>query len=460
MYEVGKEKVLSVNGRIVKNGIAITVKNRDFVVEYPTEIWQQFPTEAKEMLRDNLVFGDTHFLPLTLGYTKIKYNTKFPMVESFLFQNQIMDMTKSESWDKVPTLSYLKQFHNLEYDFAPGSPAFLKEFHNPKVKNKQRVVIVPFSFGKESLLSVALCLELGIKPILVYSQEPSMPYEEAYKRKKLAEFGKKFNVETHFVKNGPGLFRYDAAFSKKKGTEVGWASQTTLIALQVLPFVYAHNADYIFFGSEYLNNEYKVRDGWKVFYSYDQSSFFTLHQDSMIRLLTKGSCRVKATLEPIDQINIFEILHRRYPEIGVYQFSCAADHPLYKDTQWCHRCYKCARMYLFARVINLDPATIGFKKDLLNQPGLFENYFGKVMSSGNRYELDVSFYTLYKRGDRSHYVKLFEKTRLKTMAPWKKYYSHFTTMRPWQNLPEEYASQMLDIFQEELDSLKKLIPKK
>lgn len=458
MFENKNEKVLEINGRLVKNGIAITVKNRDFIIEYPVDIWKKFPADAKQMLLDNITFGDTHFLPITLGYTKAKYNTQFPMVESFLFRNQLMDMTKAELWDHVPTLTYLKQFYNLDFDFKHGSPTF-SSAPVSKIKNKQPVAIVPFSFGKESLATVAMCLEIGIKPILVYSQEPSMEYEEKYKRKKLAEFGKKFKVDTYFVKNGPGLFRYDEAFKQKPGTEVGWASQTTLIALQVLPFVHAHNADYIFFGSEYFVNEFHYRDGWKVFESYDQCSFFTMEQDTMIRLLTRGRCRVKATFEPIDQINIFDILHRRYPEMGKYQFSCTAQSPLLKDSQWCHKCYKCSRMYLFARTIGLDPASIGFKKDLLNEPGLFDNYFGKVIESGNKYELDFCFYSLLKRGDTSLYVKKFEKTRLNKMQPWVDYYNHFTAIRPWMNLPEKYDKKMLKIFQTELDGLKKILPK-
>ncbi len=459
MPKASAEKVLSVNGRLTKNGIAITVKNRDFLVEYPIEIWKKVPAEAKQMLLDNLTFGDTHFLPLTLGYDRIKYNTQFPLVESFLFRNQMMDMTKSEEWDDAPLLSYLKQFYNLEFDFKPGTPAFPKEFPKSKIKKKQPIAVVPFSFGKESLTTVAMCLELGIKPILVYSQEPSMAYEETYKRKKLEEFGKKFKVDTYFVKNGPGLFRYDAAFSKKRGTEVGWGSQTTLIALQVLPFVYAYNADYIFFGSEYLSNESHLNNGWKVYICYDQTSFYTLEQDAMIRLLTHGQCEVKASLEPIDQLNIFDLLHLRYPKFGQYQFSCTAEAPLLKDSQWCHKCYKCARMYLFARVVGLDPATIGYKKDLLNEPGLFENYFGKDHKSGSSYELDFCFYALAKKGNTSKYVERFRKEKMSKMPPWSTFYKHFTSIRPWLNLPAKYDKKILKIFTSELNHLKKILPK-
>lgn len=451
-----REKTLFVRGTLVSNGIQITVEKKDFVIEYPSEIWAQMPAAAKEVLLDNLTFGNTHFLPLTLGYSRIQYNTRFPVAESFLFRNQLLDMTKSEEWDNAPLLSYLKQFYNLEFDFALGSPVLPPAPQKPKTK--QPVAIIPFSFGKESLATFALCRELGIKPVLVYSQEPSMAFEEVYKKEMLKKFSKEFGVDVYFAKNGPGLFRYDAAFKKKCGTEVGWGSQTTLLALQMLPFVYAYGAQYILFGSEYLSNEYHFNKGWKVFICYDQTSFYTQEQTAMIRLLTKDACTVKSSLEPIDQINIFDLLHRRYPEIGKYQFSCTAEAPLYKDSQWCHTCYKCSRMFLFARTVDIDPFSIGFKKDLLNEPGLFVNYFGKEHKSGSTHELDFCFYALAKKGVKSRYVEQFKKIKLKKMPPWKELYREFTTLRPSLNLPEAYQEKIFAIFQTELDGLKKILP--
>ena len=155
-----------------------------------------------------------------------------------------------------------------------------------------------------------------------------------------------------------------------------------------------HKADLMLFGSEYLNNYYDIHDGWKIFISYDQTSFFTKEQDIMVRLLSNNHCSVRTTLEPMDQISIFYLLHKRYPEIGKYQFSCTAEFPLYHGSQWCHKCYKCSRMFLFARCCEVDPYSIGFKKDLLNEPGLFDNYFGTSITSGTSQELDFCFFML------------------------------------------------------------------
>lgn len=453
-----KEKKLIVSGSLIKDGIDIKVLSKHFKIKYPLQVWNKTPQDVKKMLLDNLTFGDTHFLPITLGYGRVSYNTRLPVAETFLYRNQMMDMLKSEKFDHAPYLSYIKQFYNLEYDFSTEKSSPFADSQKVRKKNKKPIAIIPFTFGKESLTSFAICRELGISPILVYSQEPSQPHEEAYKKRKLKELEEKFGVITHYVENGPGLFRYDTAFNKKKGTEVGWGSQTTLIGLQMIPFVYAYNADYMLFGSEYLNNEYEWKDGWKVFLSADQTTFFTQEQDMLIRLLTHDTCRVHSTLEPMEEVNIFYMLHHRYSEIGKYQFSCTAEKPLYEDSQWCHTCYKCARMYLFAKVCDIDPSSIGFKKDLLNEKGLFSNYFGAESKSGSSDELDFCFYVLYKKGVKSPYVELFKKQKLAGLKPWKTHYwPLFTHMQPHLNLPPAHKNDMEHIFTEELSLFKKKI---
>ena len=54
MFENTKEKILSVQGRLIKNGIAITVEGRDFLVEYPEKIWKVVPIDLKQLILDNL----------------------------------------------------------------------------------------------------------------------------------------------------------------------------------------------------------------------------------------------------------------------------------------------------------------------------------------------------------------------------------------------------------------------
>ncbi len=455
-----QEKILDVRGSFTKDGIRIIVRGKRFDIAFPAAIWQKTPAEIKQVLLENLTFGNTHFLPVTLGYDRIKYNIPLPLLESLLFRNQAVSIVKAEVYDKVKPATYLKAFFNTQYDFAPGAGALPFGPKRRQFKNKKPIAILPFTFGKESLLTFALCRELGIKPVLVYSQEPSSPYEETYKKKQLALFSKEFKVDTHFVKYEPGLFRYDVAFKEKPGTEVGWGLQTTLLSWQMLPFVFAYGAEYILFGSEHANNEYEMNeDGWRVQLSYDQSSFFTMEQDLAVRTVTEDNCRVRTSLEPMEETSILFMLHTRYPEIGKYQFSCTGEKPLLAGSQWCHNCYKCWRMFLIACAVGVDPYSFGFKKDILNQTGIFTNYFGEDIKSGSNNELDFCFYILHKKNWQSPYVELFRKTKLAGLKPWSEFVKEFTTVQPELNLPAAYRNTMMSIFKEELKNLKKILPR-
>jgi hypothetical protein len=461
MTHLGKRdssgRTLVVKSRETPTGFVVIVEDREFPVEFPPEIWAATPADLRRALLENLVFGNTHFLPLMLGQEQIHYDFPLPLLESFLFKNQLFDLTSTEKADEQESTAYLRPFYNLSFEFERGAGALPDAKDWPQPDRHAPTAILPFSFGKESLATTALCLEIGIRPVLVYCQEPVQPYEEAYKVEKLREFGGRFGVETHFIRNAPGLFRYGKAYGFTPATEVGWGSQATLLALLALPFARAYNAEYILFGNEFANNETGFRQGWRTFSSFDQTSYWAQQQNHMIRILSGGQVQVKSSLEPLEEISIFNLLHRRYPEIGRYQFSCSAEEPLYADSQWCHACYKCARMYLFARCCDIDPNAIGFKKDLL-RPELFSHYFGAVYKTGFSFELDFAFYVLYKRHVAGSALELFEREKLPHLKPWRDYWEYFTALKPDMNLPDAHKAKMVSIFSQELARFREILP--
>lgn len=452
-----KQSTLLVNGYLRDSGITIEVENKTYAIDYPPAIWQQTPTSIQQALLENLTFGNTHYLPLILGGEKIKYNTKFPLLESFLFRNQLNDILICEKVDQASHLSYMRSFYNLEFEFNGDSTLpNLNEIR--QFSQRQPKAVLPFTFGKESLTTFALCRELGIEPIIVYSQEPAHPYEETYKKKLLRKFAKQFSVKTYYIKNEPGLFRYGKAFNLMQQTEIGWGTQTTLLALLAIPFTIAEQAQYILIGSEYLNNEYTMTAGWKEYLSCDQTSFWMRQQNNIVRLFTNNNCQLKSSLEPLEEISIFSLLHFNYPTIGEYQFSCSGQKPLIAESQWCHACYKCARMYLFAACCGINPATIGFKVNLLKQKGMFDHYFGSEFATGSTQDLDFAFYILVKKKVASPYVDQFIATKLKQLKPWSYYVNYYTSLQPYQNLPREYETQLTSIFNNNLEKFKKRLP--
>ncbi len=449
---------LRIQARDTDNGVLLLVDDRPFRIEYPEGLWGETPPSIRQTLVESLAFGNTHFLPLMLGKSKIDYDFGLPIFESHLFKNQLYDLPSCEKADGAEPLSYLKRFFNLDLTFK-NTPGALPDFSQiPRFTSEPPTAILPFTFGKESLATFALCQELGIRPILMYSQEPAHPHEEEYKVKQLKNFSQEFNVPAYFIQNEPGLFRYGKAFGLKESTEVGWGSQTTLLALMALPLVFRHGARHILFGSEFLNNEFELRNGWKSHNSFDQSSFWTRQQSNMMRLMTRGQCTVQSSLEPIEEINIFHLLHHRYPAIGKYQFSCSGEHPLYNGTQWCHACYKCVRMYLFALCCDIDPASIGFQKNLLEREDLFSHYFGTEFKTGALQDLDFAFYALLKKGIDSPLVKRFKAEKLPHLKPWEWYRSYYSSLQPEENLPPAHRDRLLSIFREEIRAFGDLLP--
>src|SRR3989344_1698689 len=150
-------KILKVSSNLTNNGFDLKTDNKNFSTVYPADIWQKTPVILRKILLENITFAETHWLPLILkGYVKVAYNTCQPFFEPLLFKNQLYDLLFSESADEVRQLTYLKQFYNLEYLFSKTSATGLNSGDIPVFKSSSQrpIAIIPFTFGKESLLLV------------------------------------------------------------------------------------------------------------------------------------------------------------------------------------------------------------------------------------------------------------------------------------------------------------------
>jgi|GEM_PF-2351504 len=462
-----KQNLLKINGRLSDRGIDIFVGSKKFPIVYPKDIWQKIPADVGRVLLENIVFCETNYLPLLLNKDGADYNFNYPLFEPVFFKNQLFDMLDCEASDGVQFLSYLKKFYNLTFRFCSLKSSLPKWPKYRRVPGTRPKAVLPFSFGKESLVSVAICLEVGIEPILVYCEEPVQPYERDCKLKLLKKIANEFKIKVHFIEHKPGLFRYGYAFNLKRPTEIGWGHQTTLLSLLTLPFVYYYQAQYVLTGSEYQNNFTEMRNGWRVFYSIDQTEDFTAIKNNLLHLMTGGQCEVKNTLEAFDEIHIFYTLFHRYPRFAKYLFSCMAENPLYRNSHWCHRCHKCGQNFLYARALGFDPSKVGFQENLLAIPGFFDNGFQHGIKVFLKQELDFPFHILAQRGDNSFYVKKFKQKiiplLLKHNSPsplahsWQECREHYTKIHPANNLPEPYGKKILKVLADELASFKKII---
>jgi len=272
--------------------------------------------------------------------------------------------------------------------------------------------VMPFSFGKDSLLTFALTKELSITMYPVFFVEPACPTQNGIKKKLYGNFIKEQNVSIQLFNNTLGNLRQPG------GMMWGWDMLLTQYTLLLIPFLYAHKARYLFWSNEQSLNENNTnQEGYRINPTHDQSSQWVLHLNNLLRSYSLNTT-VSSIIEPLHELLILYILHKRYPDIGKYQLSC--DSETKRKKRWCGRCSECARVYIFMKAIGVDPKTIGLVDDMLKTKHEKLFYlFDKPKTPGELNTLTQSygerllaFYIAYKRGVTGDLMDKFVKTLL------------------------------------------------
>jgi len=451
-------KPICVEATIEKRGIDIIVDGCVLPIVYPRRVWQAYPQELKEVLRDNIALSSTYFVPQILDQSYISYSTARPSSEAFLFKNGIYDMPNSALTDGASSMSYLIKFLNTVATFQNNDIRFpvIDTHHHSKEEN----MVIPFTFGKDSLLTAALAQEIGIKPNLVYFIEPAHLYEYQHKKQLMKSFFEKTGLVVEEVKYGPGRMRYGGLWNKK--TELGWGLQTTEYALMTLPFLYLYKAMYIGLGNEHSCgeaglNEEGVLTHWT---GYDQHPDWTSQQSLLVSLVGGVPRRVVSLVEPLHEIAEVAILHRRYLEFGQFQTSCLAIGQGAEENRWCQRCEKCGAMYTFLKALDIDVKKIGFTEDLFDKEHikLFTHLFNTkepALYYAVEEEIYLAMYLALKRGCDGEVLRVFaEKVLPRLKRPISQYAQEFFAAHPTNNLPHDISKQLFRIYNEELDKIK------
>ena len=172
---------LKVDMGLTPTGMIVKINEDHFPIVYEKNIWNKYPISKKKILMDNIAYSSTIFLPQMLELKSIFYNTSRPLSETFLYKNGIYDMPICAETDKKSSVDYILRFFNTRQNFK-NSEIRVPDLIEFKSKSKhKKTAIIPFSFGKESMLSFALCQELGIQPILVNFIEPVNEYNGSIK---------------------------------------------------------------------------------------------------------------------------------------------------------------------------------------------------------------------------------------------------------------------------------------
>lgn len=448
---------LVIKGKQTDNGLEIRFKGSKYVIQYPEDIWINYPKESRDILFDNLVYAETIHLPLTHRRGEIEYNTAPPFFQPYFFQNLIMDFPSCADVDGTSTAQMIKEFMNLKIKFKE------KDVKYPKYKEETREdsSVVSISFGKDSLLTWAVCNEIDLNPQLCYIVEPLLTYEEKHKIVLAEEFRKEFNVNLQKIIHSAGNLRDGVRLGVGK-TELGWGLQSTEYAMMILPIAHKFKSRYILIGNEQSCSEhYYDKEGFVCYPAYDQSHIWTQQISSITRQMTTGGVNTMSVIEPLNDIAVVYSLYKRYPEVAKYHMSCFVETEAGRENRWCMECSVCSKMYLLIVASGFDPKTVGLNKNMLSKEN--RDYFSIFGGSNvNTYALTgrgrdeqlFGFYLAWKNGNQSELVKEFERRFLnEAIAREDELYKTFFGIHESITMPDHINRKVTSIYKEILSDV-------
>lgn len=452
---------LNIYRSITRNGIEIEIGRKQYYITYPTHIWQQFPEVYRQTFADTLTYFLTRHLSL-LDHHKLVYHFPPPATEPFFFKGMIYSLPETVLTDETKQLTMsglIKMFYNSQFNTEfIGRPRYAR-FKNIN-RNSWKRSIIPFSFGKDSLLTFALSQELGIKPYPIFFREPRQPYENKHKARLSERFFDEFDVDINFFPVTPGWLR--------QITENfwGWDLLLTQYTLFMIPFIFGVRSRYLFWGHEQSCNEtFKDSEGYIVNPVYEQSHNWLLTSNAAAKIL--GCNAIMASLvEPIHELAIMKILHFRYPDVGKYQLSCFADDEQSKTHRWCGNCSKCARMYIFMLALGITPRRVGFTANMMSRSKrhLFAVFTRRKSAMDSAFDQTgaardeqlLAFTMAARKGAKGDLMTEFKKFyyregKIREKELRNKYFGIHTT----NTLTYELKKPLLSIFEEELKSMRR-----
>lgn len=452
-----RKSVLGIEGQVTPQGIRVLVGGNPFDVIYPKRIWKKYPSPLKKLLIDNVAFSQTFHLPLILPkYGTLDYDMPNAITQALFFKGMVSDIPSTAYMRGAKTVELLRRFLEIKYKFEMGRPRLA----NVSFPKPRRAATIPFTFGKDSLLTYGLCRELDIPSQLIFVYEPTIDSatEGMHKMKLARNFFQEFDVEVGFLQNQLGVLREPHGW-------LGWELQLTQYSLLLLPYAYAHRSRYLFFSNEQsCNFEFNNDEGFPTNPVFEQSHSWMAENNMYTRILGAKNVFLSSLVGPIHELAILKILHHRYKDIAKYQMSCWAEKKQAKKKRWCGNCPKCARIYVFMLALGIDPKKIGYEDEMLLEKNkrhfsIFESVKrdegGYDASRLGRDEQLLAFYLAYKRGVRGGLMDVFIRTYLIEASNRETELRRtFFAVYPASTVPEELKPKVLSIFKRELKHLR------
>lgn len=452
--------------RLKKNIIEIKIKKNIYKIKYPYYVWEKFPNSLHQVFADGLTYISTWHLSLTKKIPII-YHFPHPLIEPIFFKmlTYTIPMNIFENIN-LKTSQLLKDFYNCSFQTEFRSLNFFYSGKKVKKRLKNNALLL-FSFGKDSLLTYALLKELNVRVIPIFMKEPHSVFENRHKKKLANKFYSQFNTEIEFFPLTIGKLR------ETTGLYWGWdiiLSQYTFI---LVPYFFYHQAKYLFLGNEQSCNFYlKDKEDYFVNPVFEQSIPAMQLLQSIPKIFFI-STHIGSLIEPIHEIFITYILHKRYPQYGKFQMSCFSEEEEAKNKRWCEVCEKCARIYIFLKALGISTERVGFYNNamLTNKKSKYYVLFNSGSESAyggsglGKDEQLLAFYLAYKRGVKGELIERFKREYLNEAEKKKdKLIKEYFGIHSSISLPSSLRKRVLKIFEQErlrfLNELKRIENKK
>jgi hypothetical protein len=439
------------------SGVVVRFNNEKFSVKYPENIWHNFPGNMKDFFMDNYLFLKSIHFPLILNVDKIKLNTSSPFLKSFFLTMQFMDIPSVSDSDEVQPEKLFKKFYNSIFKFKNDKV----KYPDPNFNVNDNSSILSSSFGKDSLLTLALTREIGINTRPVWIEEKGASIENRYKRKLIKKFKEEFDINVEKVINDTILLHSYKYLNLSNESYYIISHLLTEYAFLLTPFLFKYGSDYLFFGNEQsCNMTYMSNDGYRCYPVFDQSVTWMEEISKILKITLGRNIHVSSLVEPLHDMAIIKILHNRYPEFAKYQYSCFPDETTINNfKRWCCNCSKCARLYIFFKALNINTKKLGFRNGMLSKNhmkyypifGLNKDSSSYDSSGVGRDEQLLAFLLATKNKVKGELIDEFKKRFMKEVESRedelrKKFFSIHKSV----TIPKKIKTKILPIYKEEL----------
>ena len=441
---------MNLNFSFFKRGVELKSGKGTFKLEYPEPVWQSFLAE-RDFFLDNMAYLGTVCMPLVSNVSKITYNTAKPFFRKEFDKSVIRDIPSAVEEYKQTAREMLDMFMKTWHIFPEGR--IKKPVFNAKTGER---AIIPFSCGKDSMLTMAVCDEIGLNPVPVYINDTVSPSENRLKLGVIRKIAKEKNLDFAIVRNEIEKLN-DFEFWGMPEADAGYAHMIMGFCFLSLPLAKFYSAGHIVLGNELdLNDTLVSKDGIRCYPSYDQSFEGTKRLRRIIKKATRGKVGVTSVISPLYDLGIMKVLHKRYPELGKHQSSCPGLDDS-REKRWCMKCPDCARFYVYMKALNMDPKSIGMAKDILDKKSLKHHTLfnpkkrGRYDKAGSDDDTKFAYYLAYRNGARGYVMDLFKKKFFDEINEKEgRLYRKYFSVHSARLIPRKIRKKVVPIYREEL----------